>query len=520
MNAIFFNPMDGRRLSFLTGAAFILAVAAALVIGRNACAAPSDESSDVLKRLKAPVSAESPWQPPDLAEFASVLKVKAQPEVDAQKNYELAELIDLAERTNPKTKAAWEQAKQAASAVGLARSEYFPLLALRASADYARAPAPLPVTPAIGGFMDVKEQEAEPVAELEWVLLDFGRRKSGVIAAKNKLLAANLGFNARHQEIVFKVQSAFYEFSKVRGRIEVAQFSLDSALKVQEAAQDRFKLGLATAPDVSLARQQAAQAAFELEDVMARERDAQVILAESIGITPTVPLHVVDFSKLSIPANLEDTVEKFIDRTLEQRPDLLAQVAVLREKEAEIRRARAAYYPTLSFQGDAGGAFDRAQIGVAGTALPWASRPQAAWGAGLELSWSLFDGGARKRKLEMAKSEREAAQHTLEDLRDKAISQVWQYYTDTKLAIRRLDVAVALVEASDKSYRQTFEAYQNGLSSLVDVLTSRRELSLARYTQLDTRATLLESTAALAYASGDLGQQLLKRKSGNRNAAP
>jgi hypothetical protein len=43
-------------------------------------------------------------------------------------------------------------------------------------------------------------------------------------------------------------------------------------------------------------------------------------------------------------------------------------------------------------------------------------------------------------------------------------------------------------------------------------LTSRRELSQARYTQLDTRATLLESTAALAYSSGDLGRQLLKRK--------
>jgi outer membrane protein TolC len=128
------------------------------------------------------------------------------------------------------------------------------------------------------------------------------------------------------------------------------------------------------------------------------------------------------------------------------------------------------------------------------------------------LTWSLFDGGARRRKLEAARAEREAAQHTLEDLRDKAISQVWLYYTDTKLAIRRLDVAVALVEASDKSYRQTFEAYQNGLSSLVDVLTSRRELSQARYTQLDTRATLLESTAALAYSSGDLGRQLLKRK--------
>jgi len=35
----------------------------------------------------------------------------------------------------------------------------------------------------------------------------------------------------------------------------------------------------------------------------------------------------------------------------------------------------------------------------------------------------------------------------------------------------------------------------------VDVLAARRELSQARYTQLETRATLLESTAALAFAS-------------------
>ena len=483
-------------------------------------AAPSGDSPDVLKNLKAPVSAESPWQPPDMAGFASVLKIKADQEVDAQREYELAELIDLAERANPKTKTAWEQAKQAASAVGLAQSEYFPLLALRASADYARAPAPLPLTPTVAGFMDVKAQEAEPVADLEWVLLDFGRRKSAVGAAKNRLLAANLGFNALHQGIVFKVQNAFYELSKVRGRIEVAQFSLDSALKVQEAAEDRFKLGLATAPDVSLARQQAAQAAFELEDVLAKERDAQVILAESIGITPTVPLRVVDFSKLAIPTNLESSVEQTIDRALEQRPDLLAQVAVLREKEADIRRARAAYYPTLSFQGDVGGTFENAQLGVSGNALPSVSRDQGIWGAGLELTWSLFDGGARRRKLEAATADREAAQHNLEDLCDQAVSQVWRYYTDTKLAIRRLDVAVALVEASDKSYRQTFEAYQNGLSSLVDVLTSRRELSQARYTQLETRATLLESTAALAYSSGDLGRQLLNRKTENRSAKP
>ena len=117
----------------------------------------------------------------------------------------------------------------------------------------------------------------------------------------------------------------------------------------------------------------------------------------------------------------------------------------------------------------------------------------------------------------MARSAREAAQHELEDARDKAISQVWRFYTDTKLAIRRLEVAAALVEASEKSYEQTFEGYQHGLTSLVDVLGARRELSSARYTLLETRSILLESTAALAFASGDLGPRLLNRKAGTTN---
>jgi outer membrane protein len=499
-----------------TDGAFAAAIAIAFLLaihsfGAMGAATPSEHSSDPLKGLKAPASPESMWQPPDMRDFASPLRAKREPGADPQKDYELAELIDLAERTNPETKVAWDRAREAASAVGLARSEYFPLLALRATADYAREPVPLPLTPTTAGFLDLRDEQAKPVAALEWVLLDFGRRKNAVGAARARLLAANLGFNARHQEIVFKVQTAFYELSKVRGRIDVAQSALNSALKVQEAAEALFKQGLGTTPEVLQARQQAARATFDLEEVQVEERDAQVSLAENIGITPTTPLRVEDFSKLPLPTNFEDSVENFIDRSLEQRPDLLAKIAILREKEADIRRARADYYPTLSFAGEAGGAFERSQINVSGSTLPWASTQQPAWGLGLALSWSLFDGGARKRKLEIAKSEREAAQHDLEDSRDQAISQVWRFYSDTKLAIRRLDVAAALVEASEKSYGQTFAAYQNGLSSLVDVLAARRELSQARYTQLDTRATLLESTSALAFASGDLGPQLLRR---------
>ena len=481
---------------------------------------PTRQEAKLLNGLSAPSSPNTPWIAPDLSSISEPLKKRAPSEVDSNKDYELAELVDLAERLNPETGQAWAQAKKAAAAVGLAKSEYYPLLALKASADAARLPEPIPLTAQRSGYMDVEAEELRPVATLEWVLLDFGRRSADVRAARARLLAADLGFNARHQEIVFKVQAAFYQLSSVRGRISAAQASLDSASKIQEAAEERFKNGLAAAPEVSRAHQLAAQATFDLEEVLSKERDAQVSLAESIGVLPTTPIRIVDFSRLPLPDRMEETVEQFIDRTLDQRPDLLAKVAALRTKEAEVRRAQSAYLPTLAFEGEAGRSYDRSQIKVTGRTLPWESTDQPTWGVGVALSWDLFDGGARKRKLAMARAERDDALHELEDAKDKAISQVWQYYTATKLAFRRLDVAAALLEASEKSYEQTFEGYQNGLDSLVDVLDAQRALSGARYTQLDTRATLLKSTAALAFASGDLGPRLTNRKPGTLDITP
>src|SRR5262245_17165379 len=511
-------------------AACITFIAISFALGRGLEAAQAsgegkevqwEHVSSVMKDLKAPARPDTLGPAPDVRIFGERPIEERPYELDPQKEYELAELIDLAERVNPQTKVAWARAKEAASGVGLAQSEYYPVLALKASGLWVNVPVPLPISPNQAGYLSVKAQEAQAVAELEWVLLDFGKRAATVGAARERLLAANLGFNARHLEIVFKVQSAFYRLSTVRGRISVAQAAMDSALKVQEAAEERFKHGLATAPDLALARQQAAQAAFDLEEVNSKERDAQVTLAEGMGVLPTSPIRVADFSRLALPTNLEERVEKVINRTLEQRPDLLARVAVLREKEAEIRRARASYFPTFSILGNAGGAYERSQLTFENnSSTPWVDTKQPTWAAGAVLSWPLFEGGARKRKLEIARSEREAAQHELEGARDKAISQVWRFYTDTKLAIRRLEVAAALVEASEKSYQQTFEGYRNGLTSLVDVLGARRELSGARHTLLDTRATLLESTAALAFASGELRPRLSKRKAGTPDTRP
>ena len=450
------------------------------------------------------------WQPPDLHGYTRALQQPEGAPLAPEQRYTLAELIDLAQRTNPETRVAWERARQAAAAVGLVESEYYPVLALSASVGASRVTFPIPTNLVPQGHFRVDSASFTPTLTLRWLLLDFGQRRAAHEAASAQLLAQNLGFNNTHQQIVFTVQKSFYALTSARGRMAVAQAALAAATTVQQAAEARLQRGLATLPEVELARQQAVQASFDLEEVLTTERDAQVALAQSIGIPPTTPIQVTDLTAVPLPTTLEESVEQVISRALEQRPDLSAKVATLRAHEANVRRVQKEYAPKLAVTADVGGLFTTQQIDNGGAKTQHADEIAPHYGARLLLTWPLFEGGARHRKLEMATSERRAAEAELEDSRDKAISQVWNAYTDVKLALRRLDVAAALVTASEKSYESTLASYKLGLSTLLDLLAARRERSRAQFTALDTKARLLTASAALAFATGDLGQELLR----------
>jgi len=454
-----------------------------------------------LGRQVAP-SPTAPWSAPDLRGYTSLLKTAVQSPIDQQKRYALVELIDIAERVNPETRVAWEAARKAAIAVGLVESEYFPVLTLSALGGYQSEALPAPKDVAPNGFFRANLNQVLPTLNLRWLLLDFGRRGNTWDAAKERLLAANLGFNRKHQEIIFNVQRAFLGLTSLRGKIGVAQSAVDSAHAVRESAEAQLRNGLATLPEVSLARQQEAQAAFELEDALAAERDAQVALAESIGIPPTTPIQVIDFSALPPPAALEDSAEKVIDQALERRPDLIAKVAALRAKEAEVRRARAGYFPTLSLVSNVNTLVGRIKVTGGNQPTGWFGATEPGYGVGLAFQWNIFEGGATQRKVELAEAERRAAEDEVTAVRDKAVRDVWKAYTDVRLAVRRLDVAAALVDASEKSYGSTLESYRRGLETLTNLLAARRELSRARFVELDTRVQLLNASAALAFATG------------------
>ena len=95
----------------------------------------------------APPAPDRTWQQPNVVTYSSWAKRfgEAQTvEVSDTKAYELAELIDIAQRTNPETRVAWERARQAAIGAGMVESNYYPMLAVQAAGIYQRVASTIP----------------------------------------------------------------------------------------------------------------------------------------------------------------------------------------------------------------------------------------------------------------------------------------------------------------------------------------------------------------------------------------
>jgi len=451
-----------------------------------------------------------PWKAPELPQYSAALSDTERHgpgdavavSIDSAKTYELSELIDIAERTNPETRVAWERARQAAIAAGLAEGTYYPVIAAVATGVVAHVPLPIPTTVVPGGIFTADTQFVIPALSLEWLVLDFGRRRALVDAALAQAMEANVGFNAKHQQIVFDVTRNFYALTAVRGRVSANRAALESARTLEEAAVARKQHELATLPEVLQAREETARASYELHDALAAEHDARMALLESIGIRPGASIEIVDVSQQPLPPNIDESVDQAIDRALTQRPDLIARLASVRAKEAEVRGARADYWPRVVARSAVAG--NIGQLKVENSS--YQSVADLQYDAGFRLEWTLFEGFERRNKVSLAESRRKEAEDELEHAKDQAVRQVWKSYNDTKVALAKQQAAAALLAASEKAWDATFESYKHGLATFPDVRESQRDLARARTLDQAARAEVWTQAAAFAFSTGDLAR--------------
>ena len=443
----------------------------------------------------APASPQQPWQATTTLPLPPATHTPAFTP-DQGKTYTLPQLIDFAEKNNPETRVAWENAKARAADLGISKASLYPTVAAAALAQTVRTNLlfyPDYIRDTLYSFI--------PALQVDYTIFDFGRRLDEIAISKNNLLAANFQFNDTHRRIIFQVMAAYYRVLNASGQEDAQQANLKNAETVQQAAEARLELGLATLPDVLEARSAAAQADYDLQAAIGASEIAHGDLATALGISPTLPLQVESIQSLTIPQDLPATVETSIDHALTQRPDLMQRVAQLRAAGAQVKAARTAYLPTLSLEGTGGinktyGQQDQ---------LPGVYSPnQEFWNAHLSLTWTFFDGFERESRIARAKAEQRQAAAEVDAMRDQVENEVWAAYSTAHTALRQQRAAAALLEAASSSYNAALQSYSYGVRSQIDVVSAQRALAAARTADVSARTQLLTGVAALAFQTGDL----------------
>jgi outer membrane protein TolC len=428
-------------------------------------------------------------------------------EIDASRVYSLPALIDLAQRRNPTTRIAWEQARQAAFAVGLVEATYLPQLSAQVLGGFQRTPLPVPKLLDTKGNIVAETVEAVPSLVVEWLLFDFGQRDALAEAAKQVAAAANVGFTGTHQKLIFEVSKAYFALDAERAQLRVAESALKSARVLQDAAEAKNARGLATVTEVATTRRGTAKALFDIEQAKAVDNDAYHALLETMGVTPTLKLNIAASSGRALPTNLAEDVDSLIQQALVRRPDIVAALAKLRASEAGVRAAEASYYPKVGLAGSFGENIATLGVnpsGFGGTGTPRTSVNEPVAGIGLKVTLPLYDAGLRDKTESIARSKRIAAEEELSKAQDEAIRQVARAFDTLKSTLAQYDAARAFVAAADKEAESSLDAYRNGVGTLTVAATADTERTQAQSAEAHAYAGVLTAAAALAFTTGEL----------------
>ena len=415
----------------------------------------------------------------------------APPRSDAP--YSLARLIDIALTHNPNTRVAWEQARADAAAWGRVRADYYPKVATETDFEYSRVLFQIP-----GSNGRVKTAQITPTVELTYTLFDFGRRSANSDEAREQLAAANFAFNRKMQDVVFDTQRFFYALAAAKASVAAAHQNLDLARTDDAAVSQRVDHGLATRPELLLSRQRVAQAEYDVANAELFVQEAEANLALSIGIAANAAIKVDGLEHLQVPTELDGQVDDLINEAIRSRPDLAAGVATVRARDANIRRANAAFMP----EADMVGSYGEQNWGYTFNAAPQIQANMPQYSALLALRWDLFTGFSRINAVREAEAVRQASAADLKSRELTAIAEVWRAYYEFQSSHKRYEFAKALLSASQESYDALLDTYRQGLSTIVELLSADRDLANARYIMIQSTADLLTASAAAVHAVG------------------
>lgn len=470
---------------------------------------------------RAPPSPREPW--PIAAEAARPSETTdGSPAVAPDHVYTLAELIDLAESTNPDTRIGWQRARQAALAVGIPMAGYFPqvdalafvwyqhtifqaensskaILGANPSAQLPTVSFPLPMPPQPSGSIGVDTYQVLPFVLVNLELFNLARA-SEVRSAKESSTAANAQFTAEHERVIFEAARAYFRLSAARTQLAVSRETLERTRAIAKAAEARFAQGLANAVERSEAQRELAQAEYGVTQTQSLEVASHAALVSAIGIEPRAHFEVAANPSVPLPSRLERKVDGYIEEALTMRADLRAARSQLPAKGAGVAKVNAAYAPRVDVFGTAGGAILGGRVEA--NALPTQNLP--IFSAGVNFSWKLYDGGLREVQGAIARSQLAEAEESLRKLHNQVVQDVVTAYNEVNASLSRYQSATALFDTAVTAEDAATKSYLNGLATLTEAMNAQKGRAQASAAKEQAFTDALIATTTLAFAAGEL----------------
>ena len=441
-----------------------------------------------------------PWQPTDEARRADGVQARPAPEIPSEWKTQktvlsLTDVVDLALRNNPETRSAWFQARSAAADLGSKRGELYPQIEL--GADILRQKQTSRTS--TGALFTLLQTTYGPSASLNWLLLDFGGRSADIDEAKQALFAADWRHDAALQDVVLKVELAYYEYENAKAQLSAQQASLKEAKQNLDAAQARHDAGVATIADVLQARTALSQAQLALDTVAGEIQTIRGGLATALGFPASYAALPIDVGDLPTVVDVEavgKAVDDLIASAERDRPDLAAARSDVAKARAHVRSVRSEGLPTLGAVGTANRTYYDHSA---------ASSYSFNYSGMLQLQIPLFTGFRNSYDVLKAKEDEGASQAEFETLRQQVILQVWSSYFNLKTAAQRVKTSRDLLDSARQSAEVAGGRYKNGVGSFLDLLTAESALASARAQEIQARSDWFQAIAQLAHDTGTFG---------------
>jgi multidrug efflux system outer membrane protein len=323
-----------------------------------------------------------------------------------------------------------------------------------------------------------------------WNLDFWGKYRRQTEAARAEVLATEWGQRAVISSLVANVATAYFELRALDSQLDISERTLASREQSLKLTHVLETDGSASGLDVSQAQQLVYTASETIPDlerqIQQQENLLSILLGENPG--PIARGRALTDQPLpqTVPAGLPSDL-------LQRRPDVRQAEEIIVAANAQIGVAKASFFPSLSLTGLGG---------LESNALHrFISEPSETWYGALSVSQPVFQGGALRSGLRLARAQWQAAVLSYRQTVQNALGQVSDSLVASQTNREFREQQELLTQAAQRSDQFSQVLYQHGGASYLQVLTNETnyfsaELNLVQ-AQRNERLALVQLYQAL-----------------------